>query len=270
MIDSDAVQSSGDVMRRLADLERKVRELEAGRRLEAATIGRGGLTIRDTGGVTIRDGGGVTVRDGGDLNVEGGELRVRDTNGAERLYFGPLNYSGAAPGVGWLFRRHSGGIAFSLEGSNRDNQFVAIRDEAGSIVVSDDAAAGQGLATPYIPLQAVPTSWHASRQQTTTSGTFTPLWTVTGARQHPRLRVYLMVQCDAGVSAEIRVHDPSTSTVIAGPTTTAAGAFTYVTLTGALPAGAHLAQIKLDVEMRVASGAGTVGTSLIYALGVQS
>ena len=48
--------------RRVTDLERHVRELLAGRRLEAARIG--------SGGVVIADGGSVTVL--------GGEIRVRD------------------------------------------------------------------------------------------------------------------------------------------------------------------------------------------------
>lgn len=201
--------------------------------------------------------------------VSRGSFRFVDTAGNLRIYFGPVAY-GPNVTMGWIMRRATGGTVFELGGGSDTSQFWALRDEDGNILVGDDAATGQGLARPYIPLQAVPTSWHVTRQQSTTNTGFTPLWTVSGLRQHPRLQVHLMVQCDVGVSAEIRVNDPTTSTVIAGPLSLAAGAFTYVTLVGALPAGAYMAQFKVDVEMRVAGGAGTVGSSLIYALGVQS
>jgi len=42
----DAALNQGDVIRRLRELERQMRELTAGRRLEAATIGAGGVVIR--------------------------------------------------------------------------------------------------------------------------------------------------------------------------------------------------------------------------------
>ena len=48
----DAAQSNGDIMRRLRELEAMVRELTAGRRLENASIGKGGLRVREDG--TIR------------------------------------------------------------------------------------------------------------------------------------------------------------------------------------------------------------------------
>jgi hypothetical protein len=75
----DAGEPRSDVMRRLAQLERLIQEMAAGRRLEAATIGAGGVTVRGTGGITLRDGGGVTVRDGGDVSIlDGGDLIIDD------------------------------------------------------------------------------------------------------------------------------------------------------------------------------------------------
>lgn len=46
---ADAAQNQGDVMRRLRDLERMVQEIAAGRRLENATIGRGGIRVDEEG-----------------------------------------------------------------------------------------------------------------------------------------------------------------------------------------------------------------------------
>lgn len=47
----DAATSQGDIMRRLRDLESMVRELTAGRRLENASIGQGGLRVREDGSI---------------------------------------------------------------------------------------------------------------------------------------------------------------------------------------------------------------------------
>jgi len=49
---ADAAQSNGDIMRRLRELERFVQEQFAARRLENATIGRGGIRVDEEG--TIR------------------------------------------------------------------------------------------------------------------------------------------------------------------------------------------------------------------------
>lgn len=72
----DAAFSQGDVMRRLRELEGLVRELTAGRRLENATVGAGGLRIKGAGGIRLQAGGGLTVEDGGDIVIEGGDLVV--------------------------------------------------------------------------------------------------------------------------------------------------------------------------------------------------
>ena len=253
MIDSDQRPPGDDwLVRRVTDLERQVRELQAGRRLEAATIGAGGLRVA-----------------GGTITIEDGSLTVRHANGTELLHLGPGTVSGE-PVRFMRIRRPDGSTVFFTYGSDDGDAFWALYDKSENIIVSDDGQSEQGLARPWLPLQAVPTSWHSARQQSTTSGTFTPLWTISSPRQHPRLRVQLMVQFDGGVAAEVQVRDPASGTVIAGPTALSAGAFQYLTMTGTLPSAAYLSLLKLDVEMRVSAGAGTVGCSLIYAQGIQS
>jgi hypothetical protein len=101
-INPDAAFSRGDVMRRLADLERQVADLSTARRLESASIGTGGLSVRgghviiqDASGVeTMRlstDGlsltgllsvlGSIDVEGGGDITVTDGRLVARDSTG---------------------------------------------------------------------------------------------------------------------------------------------------------------------------------------------
>lgn len=77
-VDPDIAFSRGDVMRRLAELEKRVVELTSGRRLENATVGANGIRVKGAGGITLQQGGGVTVEDGGDIVVRGGALNVFD------------------------------------------------------------------------------------------------------------------------------------------------------------------------------------------------
>lgn len=79
-VDPEMAFSQGDLMRRLRELEKLVRELTSGRRMEHATIGAGGIRVRGTGGVTLQQGGGLTVEDGGDIVIRGGALNVYDDN----------------------------------------------------------------------------------------------------------------------------------------------------------------------------------------------
>lgn len=51
---------NGDIVRRVKELEAKVRELSAGRRLEAATVGAGGITVKG-GNIRIMDADGTTL-----------------------------------------------------------------------------------------------------------------------------------------------------------------------------------------------------------------
>ncbi|GAA0719814.1 hypothetical protein Drose_06110 [Dactylosporangium roseum] len=238
------------LLKRVDRLEAQLRELRAARRLESASVGAGGvITVRDGGSIRLLDQSGGTVGLLGDLSPYGPGLK------------GVL-----------LYRPGSGAPAIAVHGTGEsgDLGFVGVYDRAGNLLLSDNTS-GPGLATPWIPLQGVPTTWHASPQQSTTSPTFVALWTVTGIRQHPNVQAHLLVSSDVGVTGEIQVRDPVSDTVIAGPLAIADGATTHVTLTGPLPGGvAHMAQFRADVEMRVASGAGSVGSSLIYAVGVQS
>jgi hypothetical protein len=80
---SDAARNPGDVMHRLAELERQITELQTARRLEAASIGRGGLRIHGGGGLTVEGGGNVQVAGGGNVIIrDDGNLHVQDATGA--------------------------------------------------------------------------------------------------------------------------------------------------------------------------------------------
>lgn len=260
MISSDQRPPGQDwLVRRVTDLERQVRELQAGRRLEAATIGAGGLTIR---------GGIVAIKDNGRLTAD-------YANGATALDLGAHTLINGAPAHGMLIRRPGGELAFWTYGlDSGGSAYWALYDLTGNIIMSDDAVSGQGLATPYIPLGTYPTRMlltFASDGEKTTSATFVPLWTVHGHKQHPRLRVGVYVFADvAGTSAEIQLRDNGPGTIIAGPTTVSATASpTLYELTGPW-AGTHMERTKAELEVRRTAGTGTVWVQLAYAEGIQS
>lgn len=70
----------GSLNRRLTAIERYLQALDGSRRLAAATISEGGLTVAGGGNIQligggsldVTDEGGITVRDGGDIGVSGG------------------------------------------------------------------------------------------------------------------------------------------------------------------------------------------------------
>lgn len=114
----DQAFSPGDIMRRLHELEERMRELTAGRRLESAAIGAGGIRVHSGGNIRINGGGGVQIHDGGDLDVAAdGVMRSANFDGDIA--------GGDAGTVGWALGRERlallGAFAVPVEfGGNKD------------------------------------------------------------------------------------------------------------------------------------------------------
>lgn len=104
----DAAQSPGDLVRRVHELEGLVRELVAGRRMESASVG--------AGGIRIKDGGGLTVVDGGDIIIRGdGVLYLEDAEGQQIVYIG-ADVSGKQV---FQLGRDNGDLMFATYGSDQ-------------------------------------------------------------------------------------------------------------------------------------------------------
>ncbi|MFG1847769.1 hypothetical protein [Micromonospora carbonacea] len=239
----DIAISPGDIMRRLRDLERQVRELLAGRRLEAASIGRGGVTVKD-----------------------GGAIRVRDTDGSLLVWMGNLGNDLR----GSVLYRAGGSAALGVfgTGTGGDVGFIGMYDRSGNPIVTDDVLSGRGLARPFIPLQvnevSVPTA-------TTTSGTFTDVAVGMVSVQHPVMYAYLLVRAsDVTTAGEVRL---ALQGVGIGPTVTVdAGAYVYTSvgpfaLTDPPPYGVIRG---LSVQARRTAGAGTIGVRVMSIMGLES
>lgn len=202
--------------------------------------------------------------------VSRGSFRFLDDAGNERIYFGPLFYGPSQAGVGFQFRRHNGPVVLSLEGSDPADQFIAIRDEQNNIIFSDDAASGQGLARPYIPIPFVSHSVVVPTD-TTTSATFTGLLSARYKKQHPKL--YAQVLCrasDGTTSGEVRIIKVSGAVQIGGTGTIGLGAYGLVAIGPGDVPGGHLEEMELEVQARRTAGAGTIGVRMFGCWAQQS
>jgi hypothetical protein len=177
---------TGDMQRRMAEVERILREITSGRRLEDASIGARGLSLLH----------------GGSLTISGGALRMTDETGSVGLlYFGD---NAAGTGRTWAFSFPSGELAFGLIGSSGDGWWGGL-DNAGHLILSNDSASGAGLARPYLNIPMYPSA--ASQHQT--GGPFWPATNSTSLVElmhgfttiwHPRIKFGMDTTASGGAT----------------------------------------------------------------------
>jgi len=233
------------LLRRLDALERQVRELAAARRLGASSV----------------DAGGVTIKGGGKLTVE-------HINSAGLFQAGPGVDSGGNPLEQIIMYRWDGSVAFWCWGQT-GNGFLALYDRAGNILWADDPVAGQGMSKPYFPCGQFRSM--SAPADTTTGATFVGLEKAIWVKQHPRIRPVVLINVTS-TTAEIRWRissGPDTDTIIGGPLTAATG-FSWSYFGPFAVPGAHLSEFEIELEARVASGAGLVGVRTLHAIGMQA
>lgn len=231
----------------VADLKRRVADLESGNRIGSTSIDRG------------------------TLRVNSGSFQVGDPY---QLYFGPV-LQGSDVTPGWIFSRADGTIVWTLSGSAADEQFWSFRDNDNNIIVSDDGFSDQGLARPYIPIVFAENSTFAFNVNTT-SATFVGLWNARHKKQHPRVRVEALVKCSDGTTGgEIRLFNNTAGVQIGTTVTIGLGAFQIFVLGPAeinpVPTTAgHLVMQEIEVQVRRTAGAGNIGVKIYQAYGEQS
>ncbi|TYB97127.1 hypothetical protein FXF53_20500 [Micromonospora sp. WP24] len=234
------------LMRRIDELAAEVRELRAGRRLESASIGRGGVTVREGGTVRVYDPDGRRIAQLGDLSdfIEG--------------------YRGV-----WLGRAN-GQPAFiaSGTGDNGEAGYAAMYDPAGNYIVSDDVIAGRGLGRPYIPL---PLGEVSPPTATTTSGSFTDLATGVFPMQHKGLYAYLLVRAsDATTAGEARVAIDGTQRGSTLPITAGSYAFASIGPFATELTDEYGSFHGVSVQARRTAGTGTIGVRVLSMIGLDS
>lgn len=165
-LNPDAAFSRGDILREVAQLKRDVRTLQTARRLEAASIGAGGLTVKGGQIVILDAGGNETMRlstDGlsleGLLEVtgDGGVLRAADV-GSNRYVLtqaGGLEFGTVSPSAALAFMRWSPVFdSLQFESNNfsvlSDGQIFLQATGDSSMSLTTNAEIGVSVDTRYV------------------------------------------------------------------------------------------------------------------------
>jgi hypothetical protein len=228
------VNQPENLLTRIRDLERQVRELRRGSLYNAA-ISQGGLEVRTPDG---------------DVILRAGEMEV-----AGQVAYGLAVY------------RRNGTLQARFFDTPGGGGYFAFFDEAGNVVMSNDTVSGRGLATPYIPWHWTPWSEVVTPPLATTSAAFEVLARCHAQAQNPRLRVLLIVKSDADTTGEIvlAVAGVPISPVLE----VQVAANNYLWLHGDLP-GNHLDVGYVDLQARRTAGTGAVRATIAWTSGVQS
>jgi hypothetical protein len=228
------VRQQEDLLTRIRDLERQVRELRRGS-LFGAAISQGSMEVRTPDG---------------DVIARIGEIEV----GGQAAY-------------GMQVFRRNGTLQARFFDTPGGGGYWAMFDEQNTVILSNDTVSGQGLATPYIPLSVMPYSEVLSPSVAVASSSFTITHRVHGQRQHPRVRLLLLLDTDADTTAEVILAQAG---VQVSPTMSVpAGNNSYEWLDSTIP-GPHLGALFLDVQARVTAGTGQIRIGVGWCAGVQS
>jgi len=271
-------------MGRIAELERKVEELQLVRRLTSSSIGSGGLVVKDGGTIAV-EGGAFVVKDAGGnvvadlstaglsleadstLSVNDGTLRFYDDLGNTIVFLGQLTVP--AGKHGFIVQDPTGLNLLDIFEAPSGDWLVNIRDGSANqnaILVNDTG--GEGLARPYLSYQFVQDL--QNNELLTTSATYQNLWRVDLNIQHPELRVDVYVRSTGGsTTGNVRVYDETAGVVLA-TAAIAGSAYTRAIMKGPFPTDAWGEWHDIRVQGRRTAGAGNIGIEVVGAYGVQS
>jgi hypothetical protein len=210
----------------------------------------------------------TTISEGGTLTIKGGRLRVlypADQGGGDGVYFGDLYAAGEYVGTGLLVQAPDGGdIATFRSDAASGIPLAVIRDGQQNAVFFTDTGTGVGLGRPYLPFVFYGARFSGD-PSLTTSSTFETLWQAFTYKQHAAVYVAAASMADAGVAGEVRVlvNGVQLGSTQSVSSTAAAHAFGVAAV-----AGANMASLQVQIQARVTSGAGSlrvfpqVGTGL--------
>lgn len=240
--------------RQVADLRREVNELRAARRLEAATVGAGGLNIAKGGRLAMTTPASRRMVDIGAID---------DDN---------FNNPDGTHQQGQLLRRQDGSLAFSVFASQGSgvNQFAALWDASGNIILSDDAASGSGLARPYLPVPMWPAFDAGWDYWPRTSGTsMVELWGGQFYRQQPQLAVVIKASMDtAGAAGQVQLTVGGLA--IGSPQSVGFGVGYFTFGPVDLTSYGHMQQLAVAVIAKRVSGSGAIRAAVYSAFTLQS
>lgn len=204
--------------------------------------------------------------------LAGAYMKFIWSDGSTGAYMGRFTFVGApSPSEGIVINDQDGNIAFQSAFRPADGYgFTAIRDRLLNAVVSDDAVAGKGLATPWVGLTFTNTteiSTPPSARQTSNT-TDTALVSTYTQLQHPKMQMtfYVYIQTSPA-TATVKVKDLTSGETLYTSSALSGG---YQNVTFSLGTWNYLDTHQLDVTVARASGTGNVGITVLSLMGRQS
>lgn len=243
----------GAINRRLAELERQVRELRAAKRAEATTVADGGFNVTALGSLNVID-------DFGNLLLTLGAVTQPLSGGTQYALLAYRQHPDGTPGS----------LALSVySGTGSTPQTVGLYDDQSNALWTDDGLAGEGIGRPYLSFPMVP--WKASLWGSTSAGSWTTIAVGGPPKQQPKVFLMGAVDVPSDVTAQLRLWD-SVNGVQIGSTVTVSSAPSGVswTIGPAAVLGNHLDLLGLQLQAQITAGAGTVQAVVYTAYGQQS
>ncbi len=226
-----------DLIARIKRLETEVAQLRRGSTLSNSVLSQGTMEVRTDTGQVIQQAGAIPW--------------------AGTTVWGAVNY------------RANGTVASVIWDVPGGGGYFSFYDEQGNGLFANDTVSNQGIARPYLQHTVMRYAEVATPPESTTLGTFDPLYRIHGHMQQPWVRAYLITQADVGTTGEVQLAVNGTA-ITDAPTTIPDGDNSYRVVDAELPAGDFLSFISVDVEARRVSGAGTVRVGVAFASGRQS
>ncbi|MDX3087199.1 hypothetical protein PV620_30305 [Streptomyces sp. ME02-6978a] len=235
-----------DFSRRLQALEQEVRELRAARRLEAASVGKGGLSIRSGGRFAMATPTNVRMIDVGAIDDPA------------------FNHSDGSPQQAMFFRREDGTnflVCYAYPPSGSETQAWTWYDRSGNVVFAEDTNSAKGLARPYIPIPMGPDFGGGWDYWPRTSGTGTvPLWSGAFYKQLPRLSIVVQASMDtSGATGQLEM---TVQGQVTGPAQSVGFVAGWFTFTADVSGYDHMQQLDVVIRGRRTAGTGTLRAGL--------
>lgn len=245
----------GRMNRRIADLERQVRELRAAKRAEATTISVGGLTITAQGGLNVIDDyENVLLALGAILNIP---------------------FPGGITQYGFQLTRQNpdgtpGELALSLAASGATPpQTLGLYDASGNTLWSDDGIAEQGIALPYLSFMMAP--YVGSLWPSTNAGSWSILHLGEPPKQQPKVVLAGVATVPSGVTGQLRLWDGVNGVQIGSTVTisSAPGGAGWQ-IGPAAVGGQHTEIMEFELQGQITAGSGSIAAVVLASFGCQS
>jgi hypothetical protein len=158
-------------------------------------------------------------------------------------------------------RRDDGTPVFEVGIDGSLNQFGALWDRTGHVIVSDDSTSGAGMARPWLAMPGVPVL--ATSIPMTNSGTYVSTWGSGDViKQQPYCRLQALVRTESGATGNARftINGAAVGTVMA----MGANQFAWQTAQDIALPGAIDATERVELQVQRTNASGTIGGVFIW------